>query len=62
VRSLEKVAEEAEGENKGWKIKLIISVGAHVDQCIHKLSTAISKSLGLSSPKRDSVVYWYSIQ
>jgi hypothetical protein len=27
VRSLEKVAEEAEGENKGWKIKLIIFVG-----------------------------------
>jgi hypothetical protein len=24
VRSLEKVAEEAEGENRGWKIKLII--------------------------------------
>ena len=27
VRSLEKVAEEAEGENRGWKIKLIIFVG-----------------------------------
>jgi hypothetical protein len=24
VRSLEKVAEEAEGENKGWKMKLIV--------------------------------------
>ena len=27
VRSLEKVAEETEGENRGWKIKLIIFVG-----------------------------------
>ena len=27
VRSLEKVAEEAKGENRGWKIKLIIFVG-----------------------------------
>ena len=27
VRSLKKVAEDAEGENGGWKIKLIIFVG-----------------------------------
>jgi hypothetical protein len=27
IRSLEKVAGEAEGENGGWKIKLIIFVG-----------------------------------
>jgi hypothetical protein len=34
IRSLEKVAGEAEGENGGWKIKLIIFfvVGAQVDQ------------------------------
>ena len=27
VRSLKKVAEDAEGENRGWKIKVIIFVG-----------------------------------
>jgi hypothetical protein len=27
IRSLKKVAEDAEGENEGWKIKLIIFVG-----------------------------------
>ena len=27
IRSLKKVAEDAEGENGGWKIKLIIFVG-----------------------------------
>ncbi len=31
VRSLEKVAEDAEGENRGWKIKLIIFVGGSSD-------------------------------
>jgi hypothetical protein len=27
IRSLERVAEDAEGENGGWKMKLIIFVG-----------------------------------
>jgi hypothetical protein len=32
LKSLEKVARDAEGEDKGWKIKLIIFVGGHVDR------------------------------
>jgi hypothetical protein len=35
IRSLEKVAGEAEGENGGWKIKLIIFGGGHkwISEC-----------------------------
>jgi hypothetical protein len=51
VKSLEKVAGEADGENGGWKIKLIVFVGGTVDQCTHKHSTIISRNLGLSSRK-----------
>ena len=32
IQSLEKVAGESEGENGGWMIKLIVFVGAQVDQ------------------------------
>jgi hypothetical protein len=51
VKSLEKVAGEAVGENSGLKIKVIIFVGARVDQYMYKLSIIIWKNLGLSSPK-----------
>jgi hypothetical protein len=32
IKSLEKVARDSEGEDKGWKKKLIIFWEAHVDQ------------------------------
>ena len=53
VKSLEKVAGEAVGENSGWRIKLIIFVGGTcgVDQCTRKRLTTILRYLGLSSQK-----------
>ena len=53
VKSLEKVAGEAVGENSGWRIKLIIFVGGTcgVDQCTRKRLTTILRNLGLSSQK-----------
>ena len=32
VKSIEKVAKEAEGESAGWTVKLIIFVGANIQQ------------------------------
>jgi hypothetical protein len=53
VRSLEKVAGDAEGENGGWKIKLIIFVwGAQVDQCTHRLNL---KVLQVIESKRNAI-------
>ena len=56
VKILEKVAGNAEeGENSGWKIKLIVFVGGtfieHVDPCTYKHSTTISRNLGSSNRK-----------
>jgi hypothetical protein len=51
VKSLEKVAGEAVRENSGWKIKLISSWEARVDQYMCKRSVITSENLGLSSPK-----------
>jgi hypothetical protein len=55
VKSLEKVAEEAVGENSGWKIKLIIFVGGtcgsvHVQTLNNNL-----KELGVIESKRNTI-------
>jgi hypothetical protein len=51
VKSLEKVAGEAEGESAGWKVKLIIFVGGNADPYMCKHSTTISRNLGSSNRK-----------
>ena len=38
IKSLEKVAGEAEGESAGWKVKLLIFVGGTSDLCMSKHS------------------------
>jgi hypothetical protein len=50
VRSLTKVAEDAEGENGGWKIKLIIFVGG-TSGCTHRLLMTISRNFRSLSKK-----------
>jgi hypothetical protein len=49
IKSLEKVAGEAEGESAGWKVKLLIFVGGTSDLCMSKHSTTISRNWGLSN-------------
>jgi hypothetical protein len=55
VKSLEKVAGEADGENEGWKVKLIIFVGGtrgsvHVQTFNNNL-----KELGVIESKRNTI-------
>ena len=53
--SLEKVAEEAEGENKGWKIKLIIFVGGTCGSVHTQTFNNNLKELGVVESKRNSI-------
>ena len=55
VRSLEKVAEEATGENKGWKIKLIIFVGGTCGSVHTQTFNNNLKELGVVESKRNSI-------
>jgi hypothetical protein len=55
VRSLEKVAEEAEGENKGWKIKLIIFVGGTCGSVHTQTFNSNLKVLGVVESKRNII-------
>ncbi len=55
VRSLEKVAEEAEGENKGWTIKLIIFVGGTCGSVHTQTFNNNLKELGVVESKRNSI-------
>ena len=55
VRSLEKVAEEAEGENKGWKIKLIIFVGGTCGSVHTQTFNNNLKELGVVESKRNII-------
>ena len=50
VRNLAKMAGEAEGENRGWKIKLMIFVGGTCGSVHTQTFNKISRNLGLSSP------------
>jgi hypothetical protein len=51
VRRLEKVAEEAEGENRGWKIKLIIFVGDTCGSVHTQTFSSNLKTLGVVKSK-----------
>jgi hypothetical protein len=55
VRSLEKVAEEAEGENRGWKIKLIIFVGGTCGSVHTQTFNNNLKELGVVESKRNTI-------
>ena len=55
VRSLEKVAEEAEGENRGWKIKLIIFVGGTCGSVHTQTFNNNLKELGVVESKRNII-------
>ena len=55
VRSLEKVAEEAEGENRGWKIKLIIFVGGTCGSVHTQTFNSNLKVLGVVESKRNII-------
>jgi hypothetical protein len=55
VRSLEKVAEEAEGENKGWTIKLTIFVGGTCGSVHTQTFNNNLKELGVVESKRNSI-------
>jgi hypothetical protein len=55
VRSLEKVAEEAEGENRGWKIKLIIFVGGTCGSVHTQTFNSNLKDLGVVESKRNII-------
>ena len=55
MRSLEKVAEEAEGENRGWKIKLIIFVGGTCGSVHTQTFNSNLKSLGVVEFKRNVI-------
>jgi hypothetical protein len=55
VRSLEKVAEEAEGENRGWKIKLIIFVGGTCGSVHTQTFNSNLKELGAVESKRNII-------
>ena len=56
VRSLEKVAEEAEGENRGWKIKLIIFVGGTCGSVHTQTFNSNLKVLGVVESKRNIIL------
>jgi hypothetical protein len=55
VRSLEKVAEEAEAENRGWKIKLIIFVGGTCGSVHTQTFNSNLKDLGVVESKRNII-------
>ena len=55
MRSLEKVAEEAEGENRGWKIKLIIFVGGTCGSVHTQTFNSNLKVLGVVESKRNII-------
>jgi hypothetical protein len=55
VRSLEKVAEEAEEENKGWTIKLTIFVGGTCGSVHTQTFNNNLKELGVVESKRNSI-------
>jgi ribonuclease HI len=55
VRSREKVAEEAEGENRGWKIKLIIFVGGTCGSVHTQTFNSNLKDLGVVESKRNII-------
>ena len=55
MRSLEKAAEEAEGENRGWKIKLIIFVGGTCGSVHTQTFNSNLKELGVVESKRNII-------
>jgi hypothetical protein len=55
VKSLEKVAGEAVGENSGWKIKLIIFVGGTCGSVHAQMINNNLKELGVVESKRNTV-------
>jgi hypothetical protein len=55
VKSLEKVAGEAVGENSGWKIKLIIFVGGTCGSVHAQTLNNNLKELGVIESKRNTV-------
>ena len=55
IRSLEKVAGEAEGENGGWKIKLIIFVGGTNGSVNEKIFNDNLKELQVLESKRNAI-------
>ena len=55
VKSLEKVAGEAVGENSGWKIKLIIFVGGTCGSVHTQTLNNNLKELGVIESKRNTV-------
>ena len=55
VRSLKKVAEDAEGENGGWKIKLIIFVGGTSGSVHAQTLNDNLKELQVIEPKRNVI-------
>ena len=55
VKSLEKVAGEAVGENSGWRIKLIIFVGGTCGSVHAQMLNNNLKELGVVESKRNTV-------
>ena len=55
IRSLEKVAGEAEGENRGWKIKLIIFVGGTNGSVNVQIFNDNLKELQVLESKRNAI-------
>jgi hypothetical protein len=55
VKSLEKVAGEAEGENRGWKTKLIIFVGGTCRSVHAQTLNKNLKELGVVESKRNTM-------
>jgi hypothetical protein len=55
IRSLEKVAGEAEGENGGWKIKLIIFVGGTSGSMNVQIFNDNLQELQVLESKRNSI-------
>jgi hypothetical protein len=55
VKSLEKVAGEADGENGGWKIKLIVFVGGTCGSVHAQTFSNNLKELGVVESKRNTV-------
>jgi hypothetical protein len=55
VRNLKKVAENAEGENGGWKIKLIIFVGSTSGSVHSQTLNENLKKLQVIEPKRNAI-------
>jgi hypothetical protein len=55
VKSLEKVAGEAEGENRGWKINLMIFVGGTCGSVHAQTFNNNLKELGVFESKRNTI-------